>query len=292
MRKVLLTWLLSFLIHWCYAQSLYSATGHASYYANKFEGRKTASGEIFSNKKMTAAHLTLPFGTIVKVTNLKNNKSVIVRINDRGPYIKGRIIDLSKVAADSLDMVHAGWVKVKVEELPPALTTKVKPPEIPLEDPSRLRFPEDWMGTWEGMLKIYSSRGLEKNLRMSLSILPVEISDRYTWTIVYDSFPRKYELVKRDSAGGVYSLDEKNGIDIISYVLGNHFLSRFSVMGNLLDCEYHLLSRDVMTFEIRSGKEERNWTTGNVAMKEDSIPEVSVFSINNLQVAELHRVKK
>ena len=91
------------------SQPKYAATGHASYYAAKFDGRKTANGEIFSNKKLTAAHRTLPFGTIVKVTNVKNNKSVVVRINDRGPYAKNRIIDLSHAAADSLGIIHAGF---------------------------------------------------------------------------------------------------------------------------------------------------------------------------------------
>lgn len=91
--------------------------GKASYYANKFNGRKTANGEIFSNKKFTAAHRSLPFGTRVLVTNLKNGKSVIVRINDRGPFVKGRIIDLSRAAAKQLDMIHAGVAEVEVKVL-------------------------------------------------------------------------------------------------------------------------------------------------------------------------------
>lgn len=91
--------------------------GKASYYANKFNGRKTASGEIFSNQKMTAAHRSLPFGTKVLVTNLSNNKSVIVTINDRGPFIKGRIIDLSRIAAEQLDMIHSGVCDVEIKVL-------------------------------------------------------------------------------------------------------------------------------------------------------------------------------
>ncbi|MEM9982330.1 MAG: septal ring lytic transglycosylase RlpA family protein, partial [Bacteroidota bacterium] len=91
--------------------------GKASYYADKFNGRKTASGEIFSNNKMTAAHRTLAFNTVVRVTNLTNNKSVVVRINDRGPYAHNRIIDLSKVAARKLDMIRTGTAKVKVEAI-------------------------------------------------------------------------------------------------------------------------------------------------------------------------------
>lgn len=86
--------------------------GIASYYSEKYNGRKTASGEIFNEKKLTAAHTTLPFGTEVKVKNLANGKTVKVRINDRGPFITGRIIDLSKKAAEKLDMINAGISKV------------------------------------------------------------------------------------------------------------------------------------------------------------------------------------
>jgi rare lipoprotein A len=89
--------------------------GKASFYAKKFEGRKTASGEIFSNKKLTAAHKTLPLGTKVKVTNLKNNKTVLVIINDRLPKRSKRTIDLSRAAAKELDFIRAGTAKVKIE---------------------------------------------------------------------------------------------------------------------------------------------------------------------------------
>ena len=90
-------------------------TGIASYYADFFEGRTTANGEIFTQEKLTAASKELPFGTVVKVTRIDNGKSVTVRINDRGPYVKGRIIDLSKSAAEKLDMIDKGIVKVKLE---------------------------------------------------------------------------------------------------------------------------------------------------------------------------------
>ena len=88
--------------------------GLASYYADSYEGKTTANGEIYRQGKITAAHKTLPFGTKVEVTNLSNNKSVVVRINDRGPYIRGRIIDLTKAAAREIDMVGAGVAKVKI----------------------------------------------------------------------------------------------------------------------------------------------------------------------------------
>ena len=90
-------------------------TGKASYYADSLNGNKTANGERFHNSKKTAAHKTLPFGTKVKVTNLKNGKSVKVRINDRGPFKPGRIIDLTKSAARKIDMVKQGVGEVKIE---------------------------------------------------------------------------------------------------------------------------------------------------------------------------------
>jgi rare lipoprotein A len=90
-------------------------TGTASFYHQKFEGRKTSSGEIFSNKDYTAAHRSLPFGTLVRVTHLKNGKQVLVKINDRLPPKSTRIIDLSVIAATDLDMIKAGLAKVKIE---------------------------------------------------------------------------------------------------------------------------------------------------------------------------------
>ena len=89
--------------------------GIASFYADSLHGRKTANGEIFDQNKLTAAHKTLPFNTNVKVTNLNNNQSVIVRINDRGPFIKGRIIDLSKKAANEIHLTTKGIAPVKIE---------------------------------------------------------------------------------------------------------------------------------------------------------------------------------
>ena len=89
--------------------------GKASFYGERWNGRKTSNGEIFDTSKLTAAHKTLPFGTIVKVTNEANGKSVIVRINDRGPYIKGRVIDLTKAAFGSIESINKGVTKVKLE---------------------------------------------------------------------------------------------------------------------------------------------------------------------------------
>ena len=98
-----------------YAQG--TETGLASFYSDAFEGKKTASGEIYKSSKMTAAHRTLPFGTRVKVTNLSNNKSVTVTVNDRGPFVKDRVIDLSNTAAVKLDYIDQGVAKVTIEPI-------------------------------------------------------------------------------------------------------------------------------------------------------------------------------
>jgi len=92
----------------------------ASYYAEPYQGRRTASGEIFdSYKDLSAAHRTLPFNTIVRVTNTSNGREVDVKINDRGPFIDGRVIDLSYRAARDLDMIRAGLIPVKIKILKP-----------------------------------------------------------------------------------------------------------------------------------------------------------------------------
>ena len=97
------------------ALSVYKSSAVASYYADKYHGRKTSNGEVFNMYDLTAAHKTLPFNTKVKVTNLSNGKSVIVRINDRGPFVKGREIDLSKAAAVKIGMIKSGTAKVSLE---------------------------------------------------------------------------------------------------------------------------------------------------------------------------------
>ena len=94
--------------------SAHELEGRASWYGGKFQGRLTASGEVFDTTRLTAAHKTLPFGTIVEVTNLDNGRTVQVRINDRGPFVEGRIIDLSRAAADALDMAGQGVARVSL----------------------------------------------------------------------------------------------------------------------------------------------------------------------------------
>ncbi len=116
-------WLFLVLLHGCTGHTgykprpevaVYQETGIASFYARKFQHRKTASGERFDNNAMTAAHKTLPFGTEVIVKNLDNGKSVKVRINDRGPFVKGRMIDLTRAAFSRIANLGEGLVKVEI----------------------------------------------------------------------------------------------------------------------------------------------------------------------------------
>ena len=97
------------------AANHFKQKGQASYYADSLQGNHTANGEIFKQNALTAAHRKLPFGTKVKVTNLDNGKSVVVRINDRGPFVRGRIIDLSKTAFKKIADTRTGVIKVQVE---------------------------------------------------------------------------------------------------------------------------------------------------------------------------------
>ncbi len=91
--------------------------GKASFYGSEFNGRKTANGEIYDETALTAAHRTLPFGTVLRVTNLRNGLSVIVRINDRGPFHPDRVIDLSKNAAEEIDLITYGVTDIEAEIL-------------------------------------------------------------------------------------------------------------------------------------------------------------------------------
>jgi rare lipoprotein A len=98
-------------------KSLLTLEGIASYYAEDFHGKQTSNGEIYNMHDLTAAHRTLPFGTRIRVTNLANNLQVVVRVNDRGPYVEGRLIDLSLAGAQKLDMIKTGTAMVRLEVL-------------------------------------------------------------------------------------------------------------------------------------------------------------------------------
>jgi rare lipoprotein A len=91
--------------------------GYASFYAGRHHGKSTASGEAFDKNALTAAHRSLPFGTRLEVTNLENDRSVVVRVNDRGPYVPGRIVDLSLAAAKAIGMANDGVTRVRLRSL-------------------------------------------------------------------------------------------------------------------------------------------------------------------------------
>ena len=115
MRKIMGFWLAMIVVFATPRMSIANEEGAASYYADSLHGNSTASGEPYDRNEMTAAHRTLAFGTKVRVTNLENGKSVVVRINDRGPHAESRIIDLSGAAAEKLGMVDAGEATVRIE---------------------------------------------------------------------------------------------------------------------------------------------------------------------------------
>lgn len=108
-----------------------SQVGEASYYSSKFQGRRTASGERYDMHALTAAHRTLPLGSYVRVSNLSKTRSVVVRINDRGPFVKGRMIDLSFAAASVLGLQHAGRARVVLEPVEPVSLTLAQPGAAP-----------------------------------------------------------------------------------------------------------------------------------------------------------------
>ncbi|MCF4173053.1 septal ring lytic transglycosylase RlpA family protein [Vibrio sp. McD22-P3] len=108
-----------------YAKS-HELVGQASWYGNKYHGRRTASGERYNMRAYTAAHKTLPFGTIVRVTNTANGKTVDVKINDRGPFVKGRIIDLSRKSFEQIGDISKGIAPVKIEIIDDSNTFRYK----------------------------------------------------------------------------------------------------------------------------------------------------------------------
>ncbi len=114
-KQAFLITLLAVLLVPVFVNAQQEELGLASFYSDLFQGKPTASGELYDKNKMTAAHKTLPFGTTIKVTRLDNGKSVKVTVNDRGPYISGRIVELSRAAAEKIDLVRDGVTRVKVE---------------------------------------------------------------------------------------------------------------------------------------------------------------------------------
>lgn len=133
-RKFLL--LISLIINISISFSYSQTTGKASYYANRFHGKKTSSGEVYNKDSLTCAHRTLPFGTKLQVTNPKNNKTIVVTVNDRGPHLKSRLIDLSYAAAKELGIIPLGVASVEI--LPIDKIRKFIPQILPFDNINKL----------------------------------------------------------------------------------------------------------------------------------------------------------
>lgn len=266
-----------------FAQAPYDSTGKASYYAKEFHGRKTASGEIFSNNKYTCAHRTLPFGTRLKVTNTANGKWCEVTVNDRGPYSKGRLIDLSKKAASDLDFVSAGLATVRVEEITEANECAL----VHRHDTTAIAaFPQAWRGNWCGVLEAFDANGKTLKVPMKLFVQPTLDSARWQWVIVYDTSARNYELVLHgDSLPRGYSIDEKNGIVLPGTLMGNTFVSSFEVQGNRIDAMYQLLYGKIH-FTVLSVSSNALVQTG---LGTPDSPNVNAFKPTSYQTAVLTR---
>lgn len=125
MKKIIIVLSSFFFMFFLFGKQIYKNNVIISYYAEAFHGKKTSNGEIFNMNDFTCAHKTLPFNTILKITNFKNGKSVQVRVNDRGPFVVGREVDVSKAAALNLDMIKSGTCRAKIEIVKLGKNTKL-----------------------------------------------------------------------------------------------------------------------------------------------------------------------
>lgn len=169
--------LLIFITTFTFAQEEF---GVASYYSDAFQGRKTASKEPYDKNKLTGAHKTIEFGTIIKVTRLDNKKSVNIRINDRGPYIKGRIVDVSRAAASQLDLITDLRAEVKIEIVGKGALKPVEEPAI-----SSIKQPS---------LESLKTQEPPQGTRPEEEVIPTEFSDR---TAGIPKVPIGIETVKK-----------------------------------------------------------------------------------------------
>jgi len=155
------------------AGDFFRQEGIASWYGPQFEGRPTASGEIFNSSHFTAAHPTLPFGTFLLVTNRNNNRQVSVRVNDRGPFVEGRIIDVSQAAAEHLGMIVTGTAPVIIEAIP---ASGQWPPPAPVQQPPVQQQPQP---------QVFAEPPVQQQepTRVSTATIPAEVSPNVPITI-------------------------------------------------------------------------------------------------------------
>jgi rare lipoprotein A len=184
-------------------------SGKASYYADHFKGRRTASGEKYDPKLYTAAHRTHPFGTWIQVTNTKNGKSVLVKVNDRGPFVQGRVVDLSRAAAEEIGMIAAGTANVTVQLADSAMLaslldtaqavtpTPAPPPSAVLRVVSLTPSPTDWCVeaatfTQADSLLAVSAR-VERDLREVVLITHELSQGQLTYHLIVSQYPTQEE---------------------------------------------------------------------------------------------------
>jgi rare lipoprotein A len=181
-------------------------TGKASYYGREFEGRKTASGEIFRNSDFTCAHKKHSFGTILKVTNQKNRLSTIVKVNDRGPFVRTRIIDLSETAARTIGIYQRGLATVKVEPLNIIKMTKKLDSTFTCNDvldclgnPTKLKGYSISLWRTKNLIQLlYVANELYLNEEIeNVYIIGLGINENRTYHVVISNIPNKSEVLKQ-----------------------------------------------------------------------------------------------
>lgn len=191
----------------------YDRTGVASWYGDAFHGRPTATGETFDMHALTAAHTTLPLPSLVEVTNLETGQAIQVRVNDRGPFVEDRIIDLSRAAADALGVRRQGLARVRVRYLGPAprlgggaVLRQASAAPAPPPQPERPAPSRD--GPYYVQAGTFAERDNAENLRRALGrdrtrIEPVEAGGRRLFRVLYGPWPemRSAELARSELAG-------------------------------------------------------------------------------------------
>jgi rare lipoprotein A len=192
----------------------FKETGVASWYGKDFHGKKTSSGEIYNMYDMTAAHKILPLGTYVRVKNLENHRVIDVRINDRGPFISGRIIDLSYTAAKKLDIVGPGTAKVEIVALGTRNLTKIKDSERPTYTPM-----DYFSGTFSVQVGAFQDRNNAERLRKELS--------RFNKDTFISTFSNGEDTFYRVRVGRYNSVDQVMNME--RHLAENGYIGVFSV---------------------------------------------------------------
>lgn len=222
----------------------YKTNVTVSYYASDFHGKKTSSGETFNMYDLTCAHKMLPFGTKVKVTNLKNGKSVVVRVNDRGPFVKTREMDLSKAAAAKLDMIKDGTAKVNLEIV--SLGKNTKQSEVTARKACKIA----GIAYNANFLNAEKSKSSVKSVKSEKN----ESGGSSLWDIQVGSFSSKSnannlaQKVLRDGFSDVVFQKQKGDDSVVRVVI------RKIPDGNLAEIEANLRSKGYSDYVVKKRK--------------------------------------